>query len=161
MQTQTCKHCKLTKDVSLFNRGTNKSGYSYLCKECNKQVILKWRKDNPEKFKAQAKRTRTRHNNKYKGTQKQHTTYRSAHLKNKFGITLEVYNNMLAKQQGVCWICNKPETSKRNKHLAVDHCHKTNKIRGLLCSMCNTGIESFRDNPCFIGNAIIYLKLHN
>ena len=42
--------------------------------------------------------------------------------------------------------------------LAVDHCHKTGKIRGLLCGGCNTSIGSFEDNPELLKNAIKYLS---
>ena len=61
----------------------------------------------------------------------------------RFGITLEIYNEMLVDQNNVCAICKQPETAydsrlKLVKKLAVDHCHSTGKIRGLLCISCNT-----------------------
>jgi hypothetical protein len=59
---------------------------------------------------------------------------RKHHLKKRYGITPEDYDRMLKKQRGRCAICGKPP--KKNR-LAVDHCHNTNKIRGLLCAACN------------------------
>lgn len=59
---------------------------------------------------------------------------REAHLKYTYGITTEDYNQMLKEQDGKCAVCGKPPKTMR---LAVDHCHKTGKIRGLLCSYCN------------------------
>lgn len=59
---------------------------------------------------------------------------RKAHLKSKFNITLEQYDKMLEKQNGVCAICGKPPIHRK---LAIDHNHKTGKIRGLLCIRCN------------------------
>lgn len=59
---------------------------------------------------------------------------REAHLKYTYGITTEDYNRILEEQNGKCAVCGKPPKTTR---LAVDHCHKTGKIRGLLCSYCN------------------------
>ena len=68
-----------------------------------------------------------------------------------------------AKQNGVCAICKRPEKTidrKQNKfrRLAVDHCHNTDKIRGLLCFECNTGIGKFKDNPQLIERAAEYIR---
>lgn len=83
----------------------------------------------------------------------------------KFGITVEEYNVILEQQKGVCKICNNPETSKNNKgepkKLAVDHCHITGKIRGLLCIGCNIGLGQFKDNKEILSSAIKYLEENN
>ena len=91
---------------------------------------------------------------------------RSTDLKKSFGITLEKYNEMLEEQNGVCMICKNPETvidnrTKQPRNLAVDHCHTTKKVRGLLCMGCNQGLGNFRDNPEFLANAISYLMKNN
>jgi len=83
-------------------------------------------------------------------------------LKRRFGISLEDYEAMLEKQNGVCAVCGNPETvidSRTNepRSLAVDHCHTTKKVRGLLCMGCNQGLGNFRDNPEFLAKAISYL----
>jgi Recombination endonuclease VII len=70
---------------------------------------------------------------------------------------------MLIAQKGACWICEKPETVRSNPNgiidsLRVDHCHKTGKIRGLLCSECNFGLSKFKDDICLMERAIQYLK---
>jgi hypothetical protein len=88
--------------------------------------------------------------------------WRSADLKKNFGITLDDYNVMLESQSGVCAICGNPETTRHNntdrvRNLAVDHCHTTGKVRGLLCTKCNQGLGNFRDNPDFLAKAISYL----
>ena len=83
-------------------------------------------------------------------------------LKAKYGITLEQYNQMLGDQNGVCAICKKPETKRlagKTQTLAVDHCHKTGNIRGLLCSKCNLGIGNLMDNPEIILAAASYIVL--
>jgi hypothetical protein len=90
------------------------------------------------------------------------------HLKNKFGITLEDYDKLLAKQNSKCAICGlvngvKPDSRGRvTQLLHIDHCHKTNKVRGLLCRQCNVGLGSFRDSPQLLLQASEYLtKLQN
>jgi hypothetical protein len=71
---------------------------------------------------------------------------RHNHLSWKYGITLEQYNLMLSDQGGTCAICGVPPGEKRA--LAVDHCHKTGRVRALLCASCNVRLgayESIRD----------------
>ncbi len=76
-------------------------------------------------------------------------------------MTIEEYNKSLKKQGGVCAICRNKETTKRNgklKSLAVDHNHKTNKNRGLLCYNCNTALGKFKEDISLLYDAIEYLK---
>jgi len=66
------------------------------------------------------------------------------------------FNAMLAAQGGVCKICNRPPRDKK-KRLHVDHCHKTGKIRGLLCLHCNVMIGKAEDDPKRLERAAAYL----
>lgn len=88
---------------------------------------------------------------------------RMSDLKLKFGITPEQYNELLESQNYCCAICNEKENviharTKEVIKLAVDHCHKTKKIRGLLCNRCNFGIGYFKDSIELLRNAIKYLE---
>lgn len=89
---------------------------------------------------------------------------RDRQLMKTFGITQDQYDQMLKDQNGVCAICERPETSKgrtsKVKCLSVDHCHDTGKIRGLLCFYCNTGIGKLGDSIERIEAALRYLKKH-
>ena len=93
--------------------------------------------------------------------------YRNFYLKRNYGISLDEYNKMLDEQKGVCAICGMEETMVHPKHnsngkaqlLAVDHCHVTNKVRGLLCSRCNRVIGMMRDSPELLTKAVEYLKI--
>jgi len=81
----------------------------------------------------------------------------------KYGINLEQYQLMHDSQNGLCKICGNTETSlqpngKELKDLCVDHCHKTNIVRGLLCHGCNAGIGHFNDDIKKLQLAIIYLS---
>ena len=78
-----------------------------------------------------------------------------------YGITLEEYNAMTVQQGSVCAICKQQETKERNGvryRLAVDHCHKTGKIRGLLCFPCNSAIGKFEKRNVPISNVEEYLE---
>ena len=78
-------------------------------------------------------------------------------LKQKYGITLDDYNTMFTQQNGCCSICGKHQ-SEISRTLAVDHCHTTGKIRGLLCMPCNLAIGKLNDDITLLKNAIKYLK---
>jgi hypothetical protein len=91
-------------------------------------------------------------------------SYRDYDLRRDFGISAAEYDALLATQNGVCAICQKPERAKRGgrlKMLAVDHCHRTNKIRGLLCSNCNPMIGYAQEDAARLAAAVRYLKRHN
>lgn len=79
-------------------------------------------------------------------------------IKSEYGITAKQYDDILASQKGVCAICGQPEKVTSFKRLAIDHCHESNKIRGLLCYRCNTALGKFEDNTSLLEKAITYLK---
>lgn len=75
----------------------------------------------------------------------------------KIEISFEEYKTLFEKQRNLCAICGEKES--RNSLLSLDHCHKTNKVRGLLCSSCNTALGFFKDNPKLLRKAIKYLTI--
>jgi hypothetical protein len=79
-------------------------------------------------------------------------------LRSKHRITLEQFEQILAEQGGVCAICKRlPDgNGVSGNTLHVDHCHKTDAIRGLLCRDCNLGLGQFRDSIETIDRAIEY-----
>jgi len=84
------------------------------------------------------------------------------HRKRAYNLSFENYNKMLIQQGGVCAICKNQETAihrntKETKRLAIDHDHKTGKIRGLLCSRCNNMLGFALNSPNTLANAISYL----
>jgi hypothetical protein len=95
--------------------------------------------------------------------EKNRDVLRDKERERRFGITRQDYAEMFHAQNGVCAICSQPETATRNgrvKALAVDHNHSTGKIRGLLCSDCNTGIGKLKENRNIFLSAIKYLDAH-
>jgi Recombination endonuclease VII len=81
-------------------------------------------------------------------------TRRKRDLKRKYGISLEGYAAMLARQSGVCAICLEQEV---NKPLSVDHDHKTRMLRDLLCGNCNKGLGHYRDDSALMRRGADYL----
>ena len=80
-------------------------------------------------------------------------------LKKKYGITSEEYDRMLTEQNYSCYICHKHE-DKLDRSLAVDHCHETGKVRGLLCGNCNRFLGQINDNIDTASRLLEYLKKH-
>jgi hypothetical protein len=78
----------------------------------------------------------------------------------KYKISQQEWHQLLERQDGRCAICRQPSTAIINgkvKRLAIDHCHETKQLRGLLCSKCNTGLGMFSDNWLLLENALEYL----
>ncbi len=85
------------------------------------------------------------------------------HRNSKFKLGLEDWAQMYEDQDGKCDICHKVET--RTIHggvceLSIDHCHRTGKIRGLLCHTCNEAIGRFKDDPHLVWRGLEYLVKH-
>lgn len=78
-------------------------------------------------------------------------------LKRRFNIDFQRYETMLIAQDFKCGICRTHQKD-LDKSLAVDHCHKTGAIRGLLCSKCNLSLGGFQDSVELLEEAIQYLK---
>jgi hypothetical protein len=119
----------------------------------------------PVERRAYAERYRTTH-------AKQHNEYKKAWfnshkraqwrylLKTAYGITELDYERMVKEQAGVCKLCgDAPKIHRRGTEprLWVDHCHKTNRVRGLLCAKCNNGLGQFRDDPELMKKAAAYV----
>lgn len=84
-------------------------------------------------------------------------------MRDKYGITIDDYEAMLASQGGNCAICGGQHTPEDRwksglKNLRVDHDHTTGRVRGLLCFHCNTGLGHFRDSPELLSEALAYLS---
>lgn len=140
-----CKDCKIIKPFEdLQKHPQSADGYNSLCLECNRERVKRWRKQNPEKRAEQVRKEGKQPYTKNKC------------LKATYGITLDEYNSMFSEQGGCCKIC-KLHQSEFSRALAVDHCHRTGKIRGLLCSNCNTVLGMAKDDIEILKTAINYL----
>lgn len=135
---KVCSKCKIEKDSGSFSKNNySKDGLQSRCKICCAESQRKWHKNNPDKV-------------------------RAGKIKYNFGISRLDYEALHKKQGGVCAICSKPETAIRNgklKELAIDHCHQTGQVRGLLCQRCNTALGQFSDDISTLESAINYLRV--
>lgn len=139
-----CTKCDSIKPLSEFNRDrTTRDGHRAYCRPCRATFDEEQRARDPEAYMA-------------KGRARGHR-----HALKRYGITTEQYLTMLEEQGGVCRICGNAETATtptgRSKALAVDHCHKSNRVRGLLCDACNKGLGAFEDDVVRLTAAIKYL----
>lgn len=124
----------LRKDTETFIK--QRSGYNKKYRMNNKEKLKEYYILNKEKIKL-----RTRVNN----------------YKTQFGIDIDTYNIMLEEQNGCCAICG-ISILKLKKNFSVDHCHSSLKVRGLLCSKCNTVLGFVNDDINILKNCISYLK---
>lgn len=110
-------------------RKTNKSS--------NNERCLRWAKANPEKVRA---------------AQRRHS------LKKLYGLTPEQWASMFESQGSCCAICGTNESKRGTKtSWAVDHCHRTGAVRGILCHQCNAMLGYARDSRGTLAAAIVYL----
>jgi hypothetical protein len=96
---------------------------------------------------------------KYSKTEKGKRAVRKGQLKSKYNLDLDGYEKKLKEQGHKCAICGVDEIDLDTK-LAVDHDHKTNKVRDLLCRSCNVGLGNFKDSIRLLTYAIAYLDKH-
>lgn len=172
-----CRTCEQEKFPNEFYTDSRYPKGDIHCSECRRQKVRLWRIENKERAAEIGRKSRSRNpeaarkraNEWHAKNRERHLAYMagrrkthadqitSSKLKAAFGITLAEYLSMLEGQHSQCAICGK-SPSQNKKRLAVDHCHSTNKIRGLLCSACNKAIGLFSDNIRHLQSAIQYLS---
>lgn len=141
---KTCSKCKIEKNEADFSK--SRKSLSVWCKACfrehRKQLTKtpKWKEH--------------RKNYELDFAKKNPRKVKNKNLKRLYGITIEEYEQMLISQNNVCKIC----CSSDHRKLCVDHCHKTGKIRGLLCNKCNQAIGLLKDSIELLQRTIDYLN---
>lgn len=188
-QRKKCSICKQHKPFTKFSKDKRTAdGLTSECNECRNAATKRWRAKNPIKVKAYSalwpkknraaylrKKTRYRRRHPDRARQqvknacnKHKDHYAAAKfnrwLRNKYGITERDYYTLLAKQKGGCAVCHKTQQcadkTKKRTRLYVDHCHKTGRIRGLLCFKCNVLLGCADDSATVLRQAINYLQRH-
>lgn len=79
-------------------------------------------------------------------------------LKRKYGIDKSIYDAILRAQGGRCALCRC--LPQRGRRFAVDHCHTTKALRGLLCDKCNTALGLMNDDVLRLVRASAYVLAH-
>ena len=135
-ESKTCRTCKGSLPLSDFTVHTRKNGREYYRADCNQCRGAKRRKSyDPDQAK-------------------------NISLKSLYGVTLDDYDRMAEQQGHKCAICNSEDPRGNGSRFAVDHDHKTGRVRGLLCGPCNMGIGKLGDDIALLTAAIEYLKDH-
>jgi hypothetical protein len=146
-------HTEETKDrISDSLKGKRPGGFNIkvICEHCNKEIA----KPNLKRHSVSCKRLHECIHAFPKGTNLKRLKHFNICLKSNYKMDVYEYANMHKKQKGQCKICSKmPETT-----LCVDHCHKTGRIRGLLCSQCNHLLGLSYENIEILKMSIKYLK---
>jgi hypothetical protein len=132
----------------VFARNKSKpEGRSYLCRECNLTCQHKWRNDYPERKKASDKKYAVKNVEKRRAYNKAYAVeWRANHpsgnmsLWENYKLTQADYDRMHEQQEGRCAICRTDKPTGRGNRLHVDHCHSTDRIRGLVCQRCNSAL---------------------
>lgn len=138
-----CSKCKQEKDKKEFyKRKIAKDGLSSWCKTCQNSCSDKWKVSNSDKY--------IKYHNEYRKANPE--IYKKSALKHSYNLSIEDYNRMFKVQKGKCAICG--GTIK----LCVDHDHRANKVRGLLCYGCNMYLGYIKDNCKILSSAIKYIK---
>ena len=141
METITCYGCELPLTEEHFTPGIWARGRGR-CKPCQKAYSAAHYAANRE---ATLERMKARN------------------LMSLYGLTPEAYAELLEAQERRCAICGaeagwRHRQSGKLKKLAVDHCHETGRVRGLLCDRCNTAIGKLNHDPALLRKAIDYLR---
>jgi hypothetical protein len=119
--SKKCCTCKEELPASSFHKNNStKTGLANECKACKKVRAKNYYHSNTDKW-------------------------RDKHYSAAYNLSIEEYVLLLAKQEGKCAICKCTE-SRDGTRFAVDHCHDTGKVRGLLCRPCNSAIGFLKDD---------------
>ena len=138
-----CSGCNQEKPLTEFWIDRARNRPKARCKGCSVASTKAWRKGCPdyERRRYQSVRAETR----------------ERHLVRKYGVTLAIYERMLAAQGGKCAICGALESHQHHGVFHVDHCHSTGAVRGLLCRGCNHVLGHVKDDPETLRRAAAYL----
>ena len=79
-------------------------------------------------------------------------------LKYYYNLTIEEWNAIFEKQNRCCAICGSPYSGRKNGQWCTDHDHATGKVRGILCTGCNSALGHCKDDPSILRAAAKYLE---
>lgn len=140
---QLCRTCKLEKPSEDFYFNRSKQTRSNQCKSCAIAYQKERYSHNPDPIKANARQWAQDHA----------PHVRNLKLQRQYGISSKDYDEIFIQQSGKCAICKEAHNL-----LDVDHCHTTNRVRGLLCRNCNQALGKFKDSIDVLLAAIRYLQ---
>lgn len=141
---------KLGEVIGIHGRGQcGHIEYEVKCAECG-EIHLRDAKHLKQGIKPRDCKTFKPHN--WSGLEREDNIMRK-----QYGISTEQFAELLEFQGGGCAICAKPIENIRRR-MNIDHDHETNKVRGILCTGCNTGLGHLGDNIDGLKRALYYLE---
>ena len=164
---KTCKICGIEKPLDDFYKMAQmRDGHRNECKACNLAAKAARYRADPEPTKARVRKWQSENRERvaewhrlYAESGRKSASSRRYHLRKKFGLTVEHYDEMLAAQGGGCAICGRPPREDISLH--VDHDHQTGQVRGLTCFRCNNVLGDFNENQALLERAAAYLDRHD
>lgn len=159
---KTCSKCHKEYPATMEFFYKDKGKLSSKCRACKKEYQKTYQIEHAHEQKEYKKRYREKNINHIKEHKKRYYKENIASLlgryyERNYNITLDQYDKMFEEQGGVCAICG--GVNPNGKRMAVDHNHKTGKVRGLLCDRCNLGLE-FVEKDLYMAKALFYLGKH-
>jgi hypothetical protein len=142
-----CTKCDTVKPFAAFPLRSNGRPSSW-CRECTNSAIREYAKT-PEGA-AKKKAAQDAYNER-------NPDYQIAY---RYGLKPGEYDALRVAQDDRCAICGTTEPGGKIKRWAVDHCHGSGKVRGLLCAACNMGIGQLGDDPTRLRAAAAYIERH-
>ena len=129
--TRICRTCQRELPHSAFHKcPKHVEGIERHCKACRSAQSQAYQRENADKL-----------------------------LQKKYGVTEAAIEATYVSQGGRCAICREPgQGATRHGGLAIDHCHGTGQVRGLLCGKCNRGVGHFDDDPRLLREAARYIE---
>ncbi len=147
VEIKTCSKCKELKDETEFSKEQrNKNGLRSWCKSCYRKQSKQYNVKNRETRATYFKEYRRLNTEKIK----------EARFIKEYGLTYADRDGILQSQGSRCAICR--IVFSENKKPQMDHCHVTNKVRGILCVSCNIGLGHLGDTTDSLKAAYEYLK---
>jgi hypothetical protein len=160
-RVKRCKKCGIVKPFEEFYREKGcRDGYRPECKVCNLAARKAWYAANREREIARVKAWQQANPDRVNASQRARhlanpNRAREGHLRRKFGLSLEDYDQLLATQGGVCGICLEPPRPGESFH--VDHHDERDGVRGILCVRCNNALGQLREDIAIAERAVDYL----
>jgi protein-arginine kinase activator protein McsA len=149
-RTKVCSKCKENLPISMFTKKVRGGdAVKSACKTCNRATTSKWEKANRERLTAKNKAWLA-------ANPQRRTAYLARSRAKKFKLTEQQVQDLYLQHNHSCAICSEPETP--TARLAIDHCHKSGKVRGLLCASCNHLLGKAYDSTDRLQKAILYLE---
>lgn len=143
-----CSTCKLKKELSEFSKDVGAPDrLNYDCRSCCAKAGKKYRSEHPSRREEQRQWRLA--------NPKKVDIYGLRVRLKRYGISFKEYQQRMVDQEGKCAVCGERFDPRQP---AIDHCHFTGKIRGLLCSSCNTGLGLFKDSPTLLEKGAAYLR---